>query len=181
MYNHNSNKEEMIMVKQVTSALCVAMLSAGVLLSAGCGGSSQPASSSSSASSSSASSSSAQKQEAPKKQESLQEQGLKDQSVSQDYRNALKKGITYANMMHMSKQGVYNQLTSQADQFPPEAAKWAVEHMSDIDWNKNALEKAKTYQKDMAMSRGQVQEQLASEVEGFTPEEVKYAIEHLPQ
>jgi len=125
----------------------------------------------------------AKKPEAPKKQLTVQQQALKDNSVSIEYRNALKSGIQYANIMHMSKQAIYDQLISEyGDHFQPEAAKWAVEHMSDIDWNKNALESAKSYQREMAMSRAQVQQQLVSPYGArFTEEEAQYAIDHLPQ
>lgn len=162
---------------------CVILI--GGCMSAMGGNSNSPASSSSSStttvSSSSSSSSSAKKAEAPKKQETLQQQALHDSSVSTEYKNALKKGIMYANEMHMSKAGVYQQLTSEyGEKFPKEAADWAIVHMSDIDWNKNALEKAKTYQKEMSMSRADIQQQLTSEYgEKFTQEEAAYAMQHL--
>lgn len=162
-----------------------------VILIGGCmsamGGNSKSSSTSpttssmSTSNSSSTSSDSAKKAEAPKKQETLQQQAFKDSSVSTEYKNALKKGIMYANEMHMSKAGVYQQLTSEyGEKFPAEAAKWAVEHMSDIDWNKNALEKAKMYQKEMSMSRADIQQQLTSEYgEKFTQEEAAYAMQYL--
>lgn len=135
----------------------------------------------STSSSSSSSSGSVKKAEAPKKQETPQQQALKDSSVSTEYKNALKKGIMYANEMNMSKAGVYEQLTSEyGEKFPKEAADWAVAHMTDIDWNKNALEKAKMYQKEMSMSRADIQQQLTSEYgEKFTQEEAAYAMQHL--
>ena len=136
----------------------------------------------STSSSSSSSSSSAKKAEAPKKQETLQQQALKDGSVSTEYKNALKKGIMYANEMHMSKAGVYEQLTSEyGEKFPKEAADWAIAHMSDIDWNKNALEKAKMYQKEMSMSRADIQQLTSEYGERFTQEEAAYAMGHLDQ
>ncbi|WP_294157885.1 Ltp family lipoprotein [uncultured Selenomonas sp.] len=145
--------------------------------------SSSSSSSSSASEKKAASEEKAKKPEPPKKQLTLQQQALKDTSVSIEYRNALKSGINYATVMHMSKQGVYDQLVSEyGDHFQPEAAQWAVEHMSDIDWNKNAVESAKTYQKEMAMSRAQIQQQLASPYgDKFTEEEAQYAVDHLPQ
>ena len=49
-------------------------------------------------------------------------------------------------MMHMSKQGIYDQLTSEyGEKFPADAAQYAIDNV-EADWNANALEKAKLYQ-----------------------------------
>ncbi len=48
--------------------------------------------------------------------------------------------------MLMSKQGVYDQLTSEyGEEFPAEAGQYAINNIV-ADWNENALKKAKTYQ-----------------------------------
>lgn len=66
------------------------------------------------------------------------------------------------------------------EQFPEDAAKWALENLTDIDWNKNALEKAKFYQDQMSMSRKEIKQQLVSAYgEQFTQEQADYAIAHL--
>lgn len=113
----------------------------------------------------------------------MQQRALKneDKDAPADGVNALKKGILYVESMHMSKAGVYDQLVSEyGENFSPEAARWAVDHMSDIDWNKAALEKAKSYQKNMNMSREAIREQLMSEHgEKFTAEEADYAVKNL--
>ena len=80
--------------------------------------------------------------------------------------------------MHMSKQGIYNQLTSSIEGFTKEAAQYAIDNI-DADWNANALEKAKSYQQTMSMSKQGVYNQLTSSVEGFTKEQAQYAIDHL--
>lgn len=112
-----------------------------------------------------------------------QQRALKneDKDAPADGVNALKKGILYVESMHMSKAGVYDQLVSEhGEKFSPEAARWAVDHMSDIDWNKAALEKAKSYQKNMNMSREAIREQLMSEHgEKFAAEEADYAVKNL--
>ena len=97
-----------------------------------------------------------------------------------EYMNALKKAETYATTMHMSKKGLYNQLTSEyGEQFPADAAQYAVDNVK-ANWNANALEKAKTYQSDMSMSKNAIYDQLISEYgEQFTKEEAQYAIDHL--
>lgn len=103
-----------------------------------------------------------------------------DNKVPTEYKSALKKAKTYSDMMHMSKKGIYNQLTSEyGEKFSAEAAQYAIDNL-DADWNKNALEKAKSYQKTMNMSPAKIYDQLISEYgEKFTAEEAQYAIDHL--
>lgn len=93
-------------------------------------------------------------------------------------KNALKKAETYSNSLHMSKQGIYNQLTSSVEGFTKDAAQYAIDNI-EADWNKNALEKAKTYQTSMSMSSKAIYNQLISSVEGFTKSEAQYAIDNL--
>ena len=93
-------------------------------------------------------------------------------------KNALRKAESYYKTMHMSKQGIYNQLTSSIEGFTKEAAQYAIDNI-DADWNANALEKAKSYQQTMSMSKQGVYNQLTSSVEGFTKEQAQYAIDHL--
>ncbi len=50
-------------------------------------------------------------------------------------KNALKKAETYSNSPHMSKQGIYNQLTSSVEGFTKEAAQYAIDNI-EADWNK---------------------------------------------
>lgn len=103
-----------------------------------------------------------------------------ESSVPAEYTSALKKAESYANMMHMSKKGVYDQLTSEyGEKFSKKAAQYAIDHV-DSDWKKNALEKAKSYQKDMSMSPAAIKDQLTSEYgEKFTESEAAYAVKHL--
>jgi len=82
--------------------------------------------------------------------------------------------------MHMSKQGIYDQLTSEyGEKFAAEDAQYAIDNMT-ADWNANALAKAKSYQETMSMSKSAIYDQLVSEYgEKFTAEEAQYAIDHL--
>lgn len=82
--------------------------------------------------------------------------------------------------MSMSKQGIYDQLTSEAgEQFPEDAAQYAIDNVK-WDWKENALKKAKSYTETMAISKDAVYDQLISEAgEQFTPEEAQYAIDNL--
>ncbi|MDO5754502.1 Ltp family lipoprotein [Arthrobacter sp.] len=101
-------------------------------------------------------------------------------AVPVEFRSALKKAQTYSDMMHMSKVGLYEQLTSEyGEKFSPEAGQYAVDNVK-ADFKVNALEKAKNYQETMAMSPEGIRDQLVSEYgEKFTPEEADYAIQNL--
>ncbi len=102
------------------------------------------------------------------------------EDVPQEYKNALAKAEQYNDWAHMSKQGLYDQLTSEyGEGFPPEAAQYAIDNLQ-ADYKANALEKAKTYYIDMSMSKSAVYDQLVSEYgEQFTAEEAQYAVDNL--
>lgn len=95
-------------------------------------------------------------------------------------KNALKKAESYSSTMHMSKKGIYKQLTSEyGEGFTAEEAQYAIDNMK-ADWNANALAKAKSYQDTMSMSKSAIYKQLTSEYgESFTAEEAQYAVDHL--
>lgn len=101
-------------------------------------------------------------------------------NTPQEHKNALKKGQSYADTMHMSKQGVYDQLTSEyGEGFPAEAAQYAIDNLN-VDWKENALKKAKSYYEGMSMSKDGVYDQLISDYgEQFTAEEAQYAVDNL--
>ena len=101
-------------------------------------------------------------------------------AVPAEHASALKKAQTYSDMMHMSKAGLYNQLTSEyGEKFTAEAAQYAIDNV-DADWNANALAKAKDYRDLMDMSPAAIRDQLVSEYgERFTAAEADYAIAHL--
>jgi len=100
--------------------------------------------------------------------------------VPAEYTSALRSAQSYSDMMHMSKEGIRAQLTSDvADQFSAEAAGYAVEHVT-ADWNANALASAKSYQETMSMSPEAIRDQLTSDMaDRFTPEQADYAVQHL--
>ena len=53
-------------------------------------------------------------------------------SVPREYKAALGKAETYSKMMHMSRQGIYDQLVSEyGEQFTPEEAEYAIAHLND--------------------------------------------------
>ena len=103
-----------------------------------------------------------------------------EDNIPTEYKSALNKAGTYSEMMHMSKVGIYDQLTSEyGDKFSAEAAQYAVDNV-EADWNANALASAKNYSDTMHMSKAGIYDQLTSEYgEKFTPEEAAYAIQNL--
>lgn len=100
------------------------------------------------------------------------------QDAPREHQNALAKAKTYSDSMHMSKQGIYKQLTSTAEGFDSEAAQYAIDNL-EADYNANALAKAKTYSDSMHMSSDAIRTQLTSDAEGFTDAEADYAVAHL--
>lgn len=111
---------------------------------------------------------------------SLDDAQHKVENIPQEYKNALKKAENYSDMMHMSKQAIYDQLTSEyGEKFPEDAAQYAIDNL-DADYKENALKKARTYYEEMNMSKEAVRDQLISDYgEKFTEEEADYAIENL--
>lgn len=105
-----------------------------------------------------------------------------DPDVSREFKAALASAQTYADTLHMSKKGIYDQLVSEhGESFPKDAAQYAIDNV-EADWKENALKTAENYQDTMNMSRDAIREQLVSEYgEQFTEEEADYAMEHLPE
>ena len=101
-----------------------------------------------------------------------------EDNVPTEYKNALKTAKSYDKTSHMSKQGLYDQLTSEFEQFTPEAAQYAVDNVN-ANWKENALKTAKSYQEYGDMSTSSIYDQLTCEFEQFTPEEAQYAIDNL--
>lgn len=130
----------------------------------------------------------AAKQEAKepaKEQDAVQEPAKeepekKEETVPREYRAALTKAQLYADTMHMSKAGIYDQLTSEyGEQFPADAAQYAIDNL-EVNWKENALKKAQEYAELMSMSDADIYDQLISEHgEKFTKEEAQYAIDNL--
>lgn len=104
----------------------------------------------------------------------------KQPEVSAEYKSALNQASSYAKTMHMSKQGVYDQLVSEyGGKFTAPAAQYAIDNVK-ADWNANALAKAKDYQKQQSLSPSAIHDQLTSAAgEKFTAAEADYAIQHL--
>jgi hypothetical protein len=101
-------------------------------------------------------------------------------AVPAEYKTALTKAKQYSDTMHMSKQGIYDQLVSpNGEKYTAEAAQYAVDNLK-TDYNANALAKAKQYQTTMSMSPAAIHDQLTSaNGEKFTAAEADYAVAHL--
>ena len=108
------------------------------------------------------------------------EEVKKEDNVPTEYKSALNKAKTYSDTMYMSKQGIYNQLTSEyGEKFSAQAAQYAIDNLQ-VDYKQNALKKAQDYQSQMSMSPSAIYDQLTSEYgEKFTAEEAQYAIDNL--
>lgn len=107
-------------------------------------------------------------------------QEAKQPDVPAEYKSALAQAKTYSSSLHLSKQGVYDQLVSEyGGKFTAPAAQYAIDNVK-ADWNANALAQGKTYQNDLHLSPAGVRDQLVSENGGkFTASEADYAIAHL--
>lgn len=60
--------------------------------------------------------------DAPGQGQSPEQQAAPQEEVPAEFTSALKKAESYSKTMPMSKLGIYDQLTSQFEQFSPEAA-----------------------------------------------------------
>ena len=89
----------------------------------------------------------------------------------------LDKAEDYLSYSAFSKQGLYEQLSSDAGEgFTEAEARYAVEHVH-ANWKQQAVKKAKDYLDYQSFSRQGLYEQLSSSAgEGFTPEEAQYAV-----
>ncbi|WP_419867316.1 Ltp family lipoprotein [Clostridium perfringens] len=113
-------------------------------------------------------------------EEKVEEKEEKVEEVPKEYKSALRKAKVYSDTMSMSKEGLYDQLTSEyGEKFSAEAAQYAVDNLN-ANWKENALKKAKVYQETMAMSPSAIYDQLVSEYgEKFTAGEAQYAVDNL--
>lgn len=118
------------------------------------------------------------KQDEPVKEE--QDSSVADDNVPKEYISALNSAESYSKTMHMSKTGIFEQLTSEyGENFSEEAAQYAIDNLK-ADWKENALKSAKSYSDTMHMSKKGIYEQLISEFgEQFTAEEAQYAVDNL--
>ena len=103
-----------------------------------------------------------------------------DSDVPREHKNALASAESYQSTMPMSKEGLREQLSSEAgDSYPEDAVNYALENI-DTDYKESALKSAKSYQDTMPMSDDELFEQLTSQAgDKYTQEEAQYAIDNL--
>lgn len=70
-------------------------------------------------------------EEAPVEEEAPVAEEEAESSVPAEYTSALTSAETYSDMMHMSKGGIFDQLTSEyGGQFTEDAAQYAIDHLN---------------------------------------------------
>ena len=113
--------------------------------------------------------------------EPTQTQESEAPAVPTEWTTAVTKAQTYVDTLSFSKEGLFDQLTSEhAEKYSAEAAQYAVDTIV-VDWNEEALEAAIAYQRDMAMSPEAIRDQLVHpNGNKFTQEEADYAVSNLP-
>ena len=112
--------------------------------------------------------------------ESKQE-GNSRKAGGNDKEEALQRAETYAKSMYMSKKGIYNQLTSSSgDKFNSSTAKYAVNHLKDVDYKENALKTAEESSDNLHFSKKELTDYLKNDENSgqFTSEQVDYAMKH---
>lgn len=102
--------------------------------------------------------------------------------IPEEYQPVMENAVYYYDAMHLSKVGIYEQLTGGHDRFTEEQAQYALDHV-EADWKENALIKAKEYQEYQHMSPDEIYAELTLNIweygDGFTEEEAYYAISNL--
>lgn len=101
-----------------------------------------------------------------------------EDNVPMEYKQALKSAQNYIDVMAFSKQGLYDQLTSEyADKYSDEAAQYAIDNVK-ADYKEEAVEAAKNYLDTMNFSKEGLKDQLTSQyADKYTEEEAQYAID----
>lgn len=101
--------------------------------------------------------------------------------IPRDYTSALAEARDYLEFSSFSYTGLYDQLTSEyGGQYSPEAAQYAMDNLSDVDWNAEALEAAEDYIEFSDFSYAGLYDQLTSEYGSqFTPEQAQYAVDNV--
>lgn len=112
--------------------------------------------------------------------EEVKTEEKEDNKPNREQKAALNSAKSYSEYLNMSKEGIFEQLTSKAgDKYPEDIARYAVENLK-ADYKKNALESAKSYINIMDMSNEELYDQLTSSAgDKFTPEEAQYVIDNL--
>lgn len=122
--------------------------------------------------------------EEPAEEEKPEEEPAEEEGeeFSPEQQNAISAAENYLDVMPFSKQGLIEQLSSDAgDGYPEDVAETAVEHIdADVDWDEQAVKAAESYQDLMPMSRSEMIQQLTSDAgDGYTQEQAEHAVDEL--
>ncbi len=103
-----------------------------------------------------------------------------DKDNAAEYNEAVNYAESYSALMPMSRQELYDRLTTDKNsEFSDDAAGYAVNHIN-VDWKKNALEAAEKYNRTLQLSKLCLYDQLVSESgDCFSPKEAKYAVDNI--
>ena len=94
-----------------------------------------------------------------------------------EYEDALYIAEGYSKYSFMSKQRIYDQLTSKYEGYSSDVAHHAVDNLK-ADYKVNALKMAKSYMNSTGLSGTKLYKQL-TDFEKFTSEEASYAMDNL--
>ena len=90
---------------------------------------------------------------------------------------ALEKARALSDLMHLSKQGIYNELVSPGgEKLKADAAQYAIDHLK-TNYKANALTKAQEYSMD-GLDEDEIYNKLVNE-DLFTESEADYAVSHM--
>ena len=125
-------------------------------------------------------------------QTTTQEQTTQEQTTQEDstdkttededdresrYNYALEKAKSLSSLMHMSRQGIYNELVSSGgENLAEDAAQYAIDHLK-ANYKANALTVAEEYSMQ-GMDEDSIYEKLVNE-DLFTESEADYAVSHM--
>lgn len=102
-----------------------------------------------------------------------------DESVPEEYRNALEQAQEYIDTMFLSETGLYRQFNlDYTVHFSDEAIQYAVENVN-VDYNEEALEAAISHRGNYAYEGEELYNQLSGNYDGFTEEQAQYAMDNL--
>lgn len=94
----------------------------------------------------------------------------------------MKTGINYLKTSHLSKQGLYDQLTSEyGSKMTADEANAVINKLDSlVNWNNLALYQAQSYRNTMNLTGQALLDQLTSALGGkFTAEQAQYAVDHI--
>lgn len=95
--------------------------------------------------------------------------------LPREFKNADGKAQSYLKSGHFSEEGLYGQLTSQFEEYSPEAAQYAVDQVPEDVWQEQTIKAAESYLSWSDMSYSGLYDQLL--FEKHTPEHAQAAVD----